>query len=316
MIINYNWNKIKLPNVFIIGVQKAWTTTIFDYLTGQHGFFNPWVKEPHYFTPMEDSEYNTKKWIYFYEKDVTPLWLQNYSNLYNDSNEEDFIIDGSTHYFFHATEFIEKITKIYGENVKKVKIIVSFREPTDRAYSAFNFLIQLGLLKTDKDYGSFMNTPSERRDSIMKMSLYSEKLSKIIDFFGLNNTLIINYDDIRDDWRKITTQLEQFFWKKLVGDIPRSNVSFKFKNKIWKYLYYWLNSIKDLVVKINWNKKILFFLKKINKIINIIFDRFGRAKKEKLDRKLMKDIKQKYFSNDIRDLIQITGNQSFQKWID
>lgn len=304
MLINYKWSKYKLPDIFIIWVQKAWTTALFDLLSQQEYFYGTKIKEPHYFAPIKENFYKKAKETmdYFYEKRITNDWLIKYAEIYKNSQDWNYIIDASTHYFFHDNEFIKKIWEVYGKNKDKLKLIISLRNPLDRSISAFNYMKQNWMIKEEEEFDFFIKNPSEIQNNIIKMSLYSKKINNFYKNFQHKQILVILYDDI---WKEQTKkEIELFLWKKLEGIIPKSNLTIN--TKIWRMI----SNIQNKY----WKNKILKYTpKKIKKILKYLIINLGKPKKPKnITTLLLKEI---YFTKDIYNLIEITGKDGLKKWL-
>lgn len=102
--------------VFILGAQKSGTTTLFDILSGVPIFSPSRVKEPGYFSKNK-----------FY-KQGEDWYFRNF-----DLNSRKFIIEATPEYLYYPC-VAERIFKFNSES----KFVVVLREPSSRAYSAWN----------------------------------------------------------------------------------------------------------------------------------------------------------------------------------
>ena len=123
--------KNKLPNFLIVGAAKSGTSSLHNYLN-QH---------PEVFMPSYNKEGMKVKEPRFLIKDLVQHRLHNgvwsweeYKSLFNEVKNEISIGESTVLYLYYYEHAIDNIKKYLGENVK---IIIMLRNPTDRAYSAF-----------------------------------------------------------------------------------------------------------------------------------------------------------------------------------
>lgn len=131
----------RLPDFMIPGAAKSGTTTLYQQLTAHPDIFFPKErKEPFYFSfggekpQYEDSQFNT-----------IPVWdTQEYLDLYQPANQGQLCGDASTSYLYLHQASIGNMKKLYGDQLKDVKIIILLRNPINRAYSHYTYLIRNG----------------------------------------------------------------------------------------------------------------------------------------------------------------------------
>lgn len=116
----------KSPDILILGVQKGATSSIFYYLNQHPQVKGAKKKEVHFF----DYDYNYSKGTNWYMKQF-PLSFQN-----------DYLLEATPSYLYY-----EKVAQRIKKDGHAVKFIVSFRNPLERAYSAWN--MQRNLIKYD-----------------------------------------------------------------------------------------------------------------------------------------------------------------------
>lgn len=113
----------KWPNFFLVGVSKAGTTSLYNHLKDVPEIFMSPRKESHYFSrkilPINHSERpirNKKKYL----------------KLFKNVSQEPIIGDAS------ATHLSDPdAPKLIHEISPHAKILISLRDPVDRAYSAY-----------------------------------------------------------------------------------------------------------------------------------------------------------------------------------
>ncbi|GAB4225919.1 MAG: sulfotransferase [Stanieria sp.] len=118
---------MKLPNFLIIGIQKAGTTSIYNYLQEHPQIYMSPVKETNFFEKDWESlpvEERNKKGI---------ITFDDYCQLFTNVKDEIAIGEASPNYLFHYQSSAPKI-KQYLPNAKLIAIL---RNPVERAYSDY-----------------------------------------------------------------------------------------------------------------------------------------------------------------------------------
>lgn len=135
----------RLPDAFIVGAAKSGTTSLYQMLL-EHPqvFFPSSKKEPMFFCfdgikmPDEIKELNEEF------KDQAVRNPNDYFDLYKAAEEGQVAIDGTTSYLYRHATTISSMKRHYGDRLQEVKIIIMLRNPVDRAWSHYNFLIRNG----------------------------------------------------------------------------------------------------------------------------------------------------------------------------
>lgn len=131
----------RLPDFIIPGAAKSGTTSLYQMLA-QHPsiYFPPSRKEPFYFSfGGEKPTYTDQKF------NELPIWqTPEYLKLYRDAMSDQICGDASTSYLYTAQKSIQLIREMYGDQHRELKIIILLRNPIDRAYSHYTYLIRNG----------------------------------------------------------------------------------------------------------------------------------------------------------------------------
>jgi len=184
------------PNFFIIGVSKAGTTSLYNYLNETENVFLIPKGKIHYFFPEEFNNDSNK---------------EEYLSLVKNVKHEKAIGE-----YAGYLEIMES-PKLIKETIPDAKIIISLRDPVERAFSHY-----LGTLRShnetlsfDKAFEEFMNpvnVESNFYKRYIKGSLYHEKLKKVLDIFGEENVLIIIFEEFikepKNEFKKVIEFLE------------------------------------------------------------------------------------------------------------
>ena len=245
--------KNKLPNFLIVGAAKSGTSSLHNYLN-QH---------PEVFMPSYNKEGMKVKEPRFLIKDLVQHRLHNgvwnweeYKSLFNEVKDEISIGESTVLYLYYYKHAIDNIKKYLGENVK---IIIMLRNPTDRAYSAFQH-VSRGL----KEQNSFeealkieegrMNKESSLTPMVMykEMGLYHDMVRAYKENF--KNVHIIFYEDFRDDTEGEIKKIFKFLELSLsvnIDFVSRHNVGGKrWKNEKIKHVFMKNNPLKSALKKV------------------------------------------------------------------
>jgi len=133
-----------LPDFIIPGAAKSGTTTLYQQLSAHPDIFFPKErKEPFYFSfGGEKPQYQDEQF------NEIPIWdTDEYLSLYSKADENHRCGDASTSYLYTHEASIANMKKLYGENLRSVKIIILLRNPIERAYSHYTYLIRNGFEK-------------------------------------------------------------------------------------------------------------------------------------------------------------------------
>lgn len=177
-------------NLFIVGAAKAGTSSLWAALKQHPAVFAPadeLHKEPSFFTPIANH-----------------IGLERYHKLYADAKTEQYLMDASTPYLTHpgAAEAIHD----YNPNAK---IIIILRNPTDRAYSHYCWMVAEGyewVPSFDEALAleeQRVNTPEDRASMpnyfwnymYKRSGLYKGQVDRFMRSFGIN-VLLINFHDL------------------------------------------------------------------------------------------------------------------------
>ena len=158
--------------------------------------------------------------------------------------------------------FGEKTAKKIHEFNPKIKLIAILRNPVERAYSAYWFMVRQGVenksfeaaLKREQsilDHGNF----GERCNlTYVSHGLYCEQLKQFFEFFNKNQLLILLYDDFKLD-PKITLKtfyqflgIKEYFPEEALN--KKHNISTKPRIQMLHNLFFSDNPLRNLYQRI------------------------------------------------------------------
>ncbi|WP_299114845.1 sulfotransferase [uncultured Winogradskyella sp.] len=215
------------PNTFIVGSQKSATTSLYNWIAQHPDICGPGSLKDHPFFIKQE----------YYEKGIESLYKTYLNEGYSD---QKIIMQGSVQYMF----FEKAIDRIFNFN-PKAKLILSIRNPVDRAVSAYKFFRKLNLeplkfsealIKEDERLKGDLATISNL--TYYSHGLYGKQLSYIYNKFDESQVLVVFYDDIKNSPNKVIKEAYKF-----LNVEPNFTPDFTIHNKTGKSRYQTLQSI-------------------------------------------------------------------------
>lgn len=177
-----------LPNFLIIGAAKAGTTSLYHYLRQHPDVFMSAVKEPDYFCAGEAAA-----------EPVPVGRLQDYERLFQSVTSERAVGEASTKYLNSLTA-VERIAA----ELRHARLIVSLRNPADRAYSRY-----LGRLRGARERCGLDEAMRSDSEYVLS-SRYYDPLTRYLSRFGNRRVKVILFDDLVADRRAVVRDLFSF----------------------------------------------------------------------------------------------------------
>ena len=196
------------PNFIIAGVARCGTTSLYHYLKQHPQIGFPKIKEPKFFSSIElkfphngpgDNTVDAKV-----IKDKS-----DYFSLFNGLNQFKAIGEASSDYFFYHKHTISAIKESLGD----VKIILCFRNPIERAYSAYS-----NLIRDSRETESFQNAIYMEEERMKQNfdwmwaykagGLYASGLMVFQENFS--NIKVILLEDLESEPKRILDEVFEF----------------------------------------------------------------------------------------------------------
>jgi hypothetical protein len=130
-----------LPDVMLVGAAKSGTTSIaHQFLLHPEVFIPLAKKEPHYFSfAGQPPAYDDHAFV------DTLVWdMDRYEALYRDAAPGQLIADCSTSYLYLSDKAVPNIRSAYGERAADLQVMAVLRDPVERAYSHWMYLVRNG----------------------------------------------------------------------------------------------------------------------------------------------------------------------------
>jgi hypothetical protein len=203
---NYETTKAdEWPNFFIIGAARAGTTTLYEYLRRAPQVYLPSIKEPRYFLArsINDDIYGR----------VAIGSTENYLRLFANNSDATAIGEGTPEYLYHDSA-AHKIR----EKVPHAKIIITLRNPINRAFSHYLLLKTLlnikysfdHMLKSEWANRKYHLATSLRSPGIIECGFYSHGVSKYLELFGSDKIKIIIFEEWTKDTLNTINEIVEF----------------------------------------------------------------------------------------------------------
>jgi hypothetical protein len=263
-----------LPNYLIIGAARSGTGWLAKNLMLHPEVFMHNKKELHYF----ESQYD--KGIDWYK--------QKFKNA-----DAIAIGEGTPSYLYydHVAELIKK-------HMPDVKLIVSLRDPVDRAYSHYLFR------ERERQAQNQTLTFEQKIDAtprLVEEGQYARKLQRYYDIFPKENILVVLYDELKNDPENYLKRVYSFlgvsteFRSPLINKEINSSSSKMGKSVLLFYLY-------KLLVKIGLFRS-AEFVNNLNK----------KEDSRTVSNKTRERLLQEYYLDDLQKL-EAMINQDLSKW--
>jgi hypothetical protein len=186
-----------LPNFFIVGANKAGTTSLHNYLASHPEIFMSRIKEPMYFTLKDATEEKKRKYAEQNQMNNAIYTVEDYQDLFKESIGYKAIGESSTAYLGNP-----KAPKEIKKEIPSAKIIILLREPIDRAISNYKMYVDWGL-----EHDSFESVISKilakkelekpGRKMYLGIGLYAEAVKRYINLFSAERVRVYLFDDFK-----------------------------------------------------------------------------------------------------------------------
>lgn len=190
--------KQALPAAYIVGAQKAGTTTLYDWLS-QHPeiYGNPASKDFPFFSEQS-----------LFERGVDEL-ARFFQNV--DHRKMNLGGDASLSYSPGAIKRLHSM-------IPQVKILFIVRNPVERCFSSWRYATERHLEKRDfpqaideeiKGIGYNGNWEARQKD-YLKHGLYAEQLSEMLAYFSKSHVKVVLYEEMVSSPDKILSEIFSF----------------------------------------------------------------------------------------------------------
>ena len=231
---------LTLPNTFLIGAQKAATTSVYSWLA-QH---------PEICAPMSVKDYAFFTRDEFYAKGFSHL-----SNFYSDElNNEKIVLQGSVHYIF-----FEKALKRIQEFNPNSKFILIVRNPIERAISAYQYALKFNYENLPIKE-AFAKEEERLKDSDVRTlseltykhhGLYYKQIQTFLKYFKEEQLKVVLYDDVSENSNQVVEELFTFLNidQGFIPEFKSLNNTGDIKNKTFQKIVFGNGALRNFLVK-------------------------------------------------------------------
>jgi hypothetical protein len=197
---------MRLPNFLLVGAQKSGTTSLYHYLKQHPQIFMPSIKEPKFFS-AQFLDLPPKG-----PGDARNTYTRNYEDyvkLFSSASSEIAIGEASADNLIYHNNTISLIKHYLGN----IKIVILLRNPTDRAFSSFTYL-----LRDQRETLSFEQGLAIEEERIKnnwysiwyykRGGFYYEQVKDYLDNF--DNVEICLFDDLVSSPNRVLARLFDF----------------------------------------------------------------------------------------------------------
>lgn len=198
-----------LPNFLVVGAAKSGTSSIDRYLAQHPDIFLPAKKEAHYFAiPSFPAKFNGRGDEGMNTETIGSR--ERYESLFAPVSKEIAIGESSAFYLYYPGT----AERIYSEN-PDMKIVIVLRNPVDRAFSAYMYLLRDEREALSFENGLLEEANRKRMDYepmwlYRELGLYTEQVHRYLDVFGRNQVKVVLYDDFSRDTAATMSELFAF----------------------------------------------------------------------------------------------------------
>ena len=206
-----------LPDFIIIGSQKCGTTSLYDFIVRHPAIKEARTKEIQYFAfnsewpkfkfgPDYPVAKRDKFGVNWYRSNF-PTKFEAWA-YYRKTNQKMLTGEASTMYL-HYLGVPNKVKNLLPE----IKMIVILRNPTDRAYSAYNYYKWYYL--EDRTFEDAIKQDLEGTETryirtYLKLGHYAQHLERWFKYFGRNQFLILTNEELREDLQGTLDKVWEF----------------------------------------------------------------------------------------------------------
>jgi hypothetical protein len=197
---------VRLPNLLVIGVSKAGTTSLFEYLGLHPEICLSDVKELRYFTPLR------------YGQPLEPL--ATYAAHFRNCADQRYAVEATPGYFYGGRPLARAIRQV----CDSPRAVLSLREPGERCWSWFRFVKSRLRIPNELTFETYLDRCEQMHADGVDGAIenqaywglgggcYATWFDEWVDEFG-GDLAVVFFDDIVSDARDVMEGL--FDWLEL-----------------------------------------------------------------------------------------------------
>ena len=296
----------RIPNAFLIGVQKAGTTTLYDWLS-QH-------PEIYGLNEFKDVDF-------FADPERSKKSKELLQKAFKDHNNEPVILQSFVNYLLYENA----LSEMY-KLCPNARLIVILRNPVDRAFSAYHHFkkfnkeiknIENALLYIPKDNIEFSIKNNDF--TYIEHGFYYKQLKKLFQIFSPEKVLILEFDDLKKQPNILLKKVYDFleisdsFYPTLIA----KNVTGQIKNQWIQKTLTTSGTLRKMLIKYTIG---LLLSDGKRRLIRYKLIEYNTKKKQSLDKTFTEEETKirlaltKIFLPDVMKLDELLGTQFKTKW--
>ena len=182
------------PNLFIAGVPKAGTTSLFRYLALHPEVHPSNPKEPGYFHPFKIKEMDTG--------------LDAYNKCFSGYSGQKYAMEATPGYFYGGSESANAINTFSPDS----KVIIVLRNPVDRLFSFYKYKKSLGHIDGNLNFTKYI-------EESKKISSDQPIRKENYDFWAMIGG---KYVSLLSEWHDVFgSRMRIYFFDDMVSDEPQ-----------------------------------------------------------------------------------------------
>ncbi len=304
-------DKPKFPNTFIIGVQKAGTTTLDDWLS-QHPqiYCYESLKDVHLFARFKTLQEIEQRLA------QEPVVYKN----------QPIVLQSAVNYIFYP-----QLLKSISEYVPEARLILILRNPVNRAISSFQYFKKMLRENRSMEEALFYKPKTDFEFSkdnsdftYIEHGFYFKQIKDCFKYFSKDQLLFLDYDDLADNSSSLLKKLYSFLNvddnfqpdltpKNITGSVKNQSIQngLIHRSKFKKWIVDNLINFWMPVTKRKKFKKKLFEMNTANKKNGPIFTNTEITQKTTVE---IKKQLQTYFIEDTKQLDVLLNTNFYEKW--
>lgn len=274
-----------------VGAARTGTTWIYQALKEHPEVCMSKTKEIHFFNKYHGFHKKNVDWA-FNQKSID--W---YLSHFEHCNPSKIKGEMDTRYLYERNAL-----KLIKKTFPDVKIIVTLRNPIERAYS--NYFYHLKQYPEQYDRYPTFEAMIEKEEEVLREGLYSDHLANCLEIFGRENILILFHSDLKKDASNYLRKIHQFlnidkdfepsFLKSKVNSSSQSSYTL---SKLSYFLKKWTRPLPG--------NELLFSILRKSGLTNFIKSTsFIGAEKPDMKPKTRSRL-QRYYRNDIKQIEEL-----------
>lgn len=194
--------QMAVPNLVVAGVEKAGTTSLFTYLGQHQAICASRKKELNYFAPVALTP----------GRPLPPL--SEYSKWFEDCGSARYRLEASPSYWYLGQPVIDAL----GRTLQDPRIVLSFRDPVQRMWSAYTYLKSMGRLPPTTSIRDYIGTCEDvhrrgwrddrgHRHTPLSIGRYGDYVGPWLAAFDPSRLRILFAEDLFTDPAQVMTGL-------------------------------------------------------------------------------------------------------------